>query len=143
MRSGFHQIRIKIFDIEKTAFNSKHGHLEFKVVPMGLGNARAIFQTQMNSIFYDRLDEFVVLYIDDLLFFSKNRLDCLKHLDIVISLIQEHNLFVGRNKCHFMTDEIDFLCLKVMCNGIDIHPLRVQASQNGHDLRQSAKYDHL
>lgn len=127
MKTGFHQIRIKEADVEKTAFNTKYGHFEFLVMPMGLCNAPATFQSLMNSLFYDHLDEFVVVYIDDLLIFSTNRTDHLKHLEIVLSRLQENQLFVGRNKCHFMTDEIEFLGLKVSQNGIHIDPERKKA----------------
>lgn len=95
MKSGFHQIRIRSSDVEKTAFNSKYSHFEIKVMPMGLCNAPATFQTLMNYKLYVHLDNFVFVYIDFLLFFSKNREDHLKHLEIVLSLLKEHQLYIG------------------------------------------------
>lgn len=129
MKTGFHQIRIRPSDVEKTAFNSKYGHFEFLVMPMGLCNAPATFQTLMNSIFYDHLDDFVVVYIDDLLVFSKNREDHLRHLEIVLSRLKAHQLYIGRAKCHFMASEIDFLGLIVSQQGIHVDPERIRAVQ--------------
>lgn len=83
----------------------------------------------MNSIFYDHMYEFVVVYIDDLLVFSKSREDHLKHLEIVLSLLQENKHFVGRNKCHFMTEEIEILGLTVSERGINIDDSRIKAVQ--------------
>ena len=70
LKTGFHQIRVQPEDIEKTAFNTKYGQFEYLVMPMGLCNAPATFQTLMNTIFYDCIDEFIVVYMDDLLIFS-------------------------------------------------------------------------
>jgi Reverse transcriptase (RNA-dependent DNA polymerase) len=72
LKTGFHQIRLKPEDVEKTAFNTKYGQFEYLVMPMGLCNAPATFQTLMNNIFYDCIDEFMVVYMDDLLIYSKN-----------------------------------------------------------------------
>jgi hypothetical protein len=88
LKTGFHQIRIIPEGIEKTAFNTKYGRFEYLVMPMGLCNAPATFQTLKNETFYDCIDEFLVVYMDDLLDFSKNEEDlsqefehCLKEIE--------------------------------------------------------------
>ncbi len=80
LNAGFHQIRAKPQDIEKTAFNTKYGQYEYLVMPMGLCYALATFQYLMNQIFYDCIDVFLVVYMDDLLVFSKDKKSHIKHL---------------------------------------------------------------
>lgn len=82
LKTGFHQIRLKPDDIEKTAFNTKHGQFEYMVRPMGLCNAPATFQTLMNRIFHDCLDDFLVVYMDDLFIFSQSREEHFRHIEI-------------------------------------------------------------
>lgn len=105
LKTGFHQIRIDPADIEKTAFKTKYGHFEFLVMPMGLRNAPATFQALMNAIFCDCIDEFLVVYLDDILIFSDSREDHLKHLGLVLSRLKENSLFVGRSKYELMKEE--------------------------------------
>lgn len=120
LKTGFHQIRIHPDDIEKTAFNTKYGHYEFLVMPMGLCNAPATFQALMNSIFFDCIDLFVVIYIDDLLVFSKSEDEHFKHLDTVLSRLLQQELYVGRSKCVFLTPEVEFLGLIVSKDGLNV-----------------------
>ena len=94
LKTGFHQIRGKPEDIEKTAFNTKYGQFEYLVMPMGLCNAPATFKSLMNRIFYDCLDVFMVVHMDDLLIFSKDEKSHLKHLNIVLSGLKDHQLYV-------------------------------------------------
>lgn len=120
LKTGFHQIRIAPEDIEKTAFKTKYGHFEFLVMPMGLRNAPATFQALMNSIFRDCIDDFVVIYLDDILIFSASKEEHLKHLRIILTRLKEHQLYVGSNKFELMTEETEFLGLMVGRNGITI-----------------------
>lgn len=120
LKSGFHQIRVAPEDIEKTAFNTKYGHFEFLVMPMGLRNSPATFQTLMNEIFYDHIGNFIVIYLDDILIYSDNREDHFKHLRIVLERLKENQLYVGKSKCEIMTEETEFLGLKVGKDGIKI-----------------------
>lgn len=98
LKAGFHQIRIAPQDIEKTAFKTKYGHFEFLVMPMGLRNTSATFQALMNAIFRGCIDEYSVIYLDDILVSSNTREKHLNHLRIVLSSLKEHELFVGKKK---------------------------------------------
>lgn len=126
LKTGFHQIRVKPTDIEKTAFNTKYGQFEYLVMPMGLCNAPATFQSLMNQIFYDCVDVFMVVYMDDLLIFSKDEKSHLEHLDIVLSRLKDHQLYVSPKKCEFMKTEISFLGLIVGQKGLRVDPKKVE-----------------
>lgn len=126
LKTGFHQIRINPADVEKTAFKTKYGQFEFLVMPMGLRNAPATFQALMNSIFRDCIDDFIVVYMDDILIFSESRDDHLKHLRIVLSRLRDHQLYVGRQKYELMTEETEFLGLIVGREGVRIGDDRKQ-----------------
>ena len=95
LKTGFHQIRVKPEHIEKTAFNTKYGQFEYLVMPMGLCNAPATFQSLMNRIFYDCIDFFIVIYMDDILIFSKDEESHYKHLKIVLERLEENKLYVS------------------------------------------------
>lgn len=127
LKTGYHQIRINLNDIEKTAFKTRYGHFEFLVMPMGLCNAPATFQSLMNHIFRDCLDEFVVVYIDDLLIFSKTEEDHYRHIETVFKRLSENELYVGTKKCTFFAEEVEFLGLIVGKHGIRIGEDRTDA----------------
>jgi len=126
LKTGFHQIRVRDIDVEKTAFNTKYGQFEFLVMPMGACNSPATFQTLMNQIFHDCIDDFLVVYIDDLLIFSKDRESHLTHLEIVLKRLKEHELYVSPKKCEFLNEETDFLGLVIGRNGIRVDERKVK-----------------
>ncbi len=126
LKTGFHQIRVKPEDIEKTAFNTKYGQFEYLVMPMGLCNAPATFQSLMNRIFYDCVDVFMVVYMDDLLIFSKDEKSHLEHLRTVLSRLKDHKLYVSPKKCEFMKSEISFLGMIVGKGGTKVDPKKVE-----------------
>lgn len=107
MKTGFHQIRVHPDDVEKTAFTTKYGQFEYLVMAIGLCNAPATFQTLMNSIFFDHIDSFIVVYIDDLLIFSKTKDEHIQHLRIVFERLRENKLFISPKKCEFMKSELN------------------------------------
>ena len=126
LKTGFHQIRVRPEDVEKTAFNTKYGQFEYLVMPMGLRNAPATFQSLMNRIFHDCIDEFLVVYMDDLLVFSKNEEEDLPHVETVFSRLKEHQLYVSARKCEFLRSEIQFLGLIVGTEGVRVNPEKAE-----------------
>jgi hypothetical protein len=127
LSSGYHQIRLEQADAEKTAFRTRYGHFEYKVMPFGLCNAPATFQGLMNSIFKECVDEFVVIYLDDILVFSRSETEHELHLETVLRILQANNLFVKLSKCRFFSSSIEFLGHIVSSRGISVDPAKTQA----------------
>jgi hypothetical protein len=127
LRSGYHQIKIKPEGVPKTAFVSQYGHHEYLVVPFGLTNAPAIFMNLMNEIFMPYLDKFVIVFIDDILIYSKNKEDHAKHLRIALQVLREHQLYAKFSKCEFWLDQVEFLGHVISKEGIAMNPSKVQS----------------
>jgi hypothetical protein len=108
-RSGYHQIKICASDIPKTAFSTRYGLYEFLVMYFGLTNAPAYFMYLMNSVFMPELDKFVVVFIDDIMVYSKNEDEHTEHLHIVLQRLLDHRLYAKLSKCDFWLREIKFL----------------------------------
>jgi hypothetical protein len=107
--SGYHQIKIRTSDIPKTAFSTRYGLYEYLVMSFGLTNAPAYFMYLMNSVFMPELDKFVVVFIDDILVYSKNEDDHIKHLHTVLQRLRDHRLYAKLSKCDFWLKEIKLL----------------------------------
>ena len=101
LRFGYHQLKIKAEDIAKTAFRTRFGHYEFLVMPFGLTNAPAVFMDLMNRVFHQYLDQFMVVFIDDILVYSINEDEHKQHLRIVLQILREKRLFAKFKKCDF------------------------------------------
>ena len=101
LRQGYYQLRIRKEDIPKTAFNSRYGHFEFTVMPFGLTNAPAVFMNLMHRVFKPYLDQFVVVFIDDILVYSKTHEDHERHLRLVLQTLKEYQLYAKFSKCEF------------------------------------------
>src|SRR5208282_5958533 len=109
LTSGYYQIAINPKDRHKTAFRTRYGHYKFNVMPFGLTNAPATFQTLMNDIFRDLLDICVIVYLDDILIYSKNPEEHEQHLRQVLQRLKEHQLYAKLSKCSFFVDSIKYL----------------------------------
>ncbi|GAU10603.1 hypothetical protein TSUD_418240, partial [Trifolium subterraneum] len=130
LRSGYHQIRIRTFDVSKTAFKTRYGHYEFLVMPFGLTNAPAIFMDYMNIIFQPYLDKFVVIFIDDILIYSKDPQEHAEHLRIVLNILREKQLYAKFSKCEFWLSEVKFLGHVISQGGVSVDPSKVEAVLN-------------
>ena len=106
LRSGYHQIKIKPKDIPKMTFTTRYGLYEYLVMSFGLTNALAHFMYLMNSVFMPELDKFVVVFIDDILVYSKNKKEHAEHLRIVLTRLREHQLYAKSSKCDFWLKEV-------------------------------------
>ncbi|CAI7932609.1 unnamed protein product, partial [Closterium sp. NIES-54] len=126
LRSGYHQIRLAEDDISKTAFRTRYGHFEFRVLPFGLTNAPATFMGLMNDIFRPFLDRFVIVFLDDILIFSKSLEEHAQHLRIVLDTLRHHRLYAKLSKCTFACSSIGFLGHVISSKGIAMDPAKVQ-----------------
>jgi hypothetical protein len=127
LRSGYHQVRIHADDIEKTGFNTRYGHYEYLVLPFGLTNAPATFMHLMNSVFADFLDVFVIVFLDDILIFSRSVEEHTEHVRKVLQRLREHQLYANTKKCDFFQESITFLGHVVSGEGISMEPAKVKA----------------
>uniref|UniRef100_A0A8R7U5W7 Reverse transcriptase domain-containing protein n=1 Tax=Triticum urartu TaxID=4572 RepID=A0A8R7U5W7_TRIUA len=101
LRAGYHQIRMREEDEEKTTFKTHHRHYHFRVMPFGLCNAPAMFQCLMNSVFGCHVHKFIIIFLDDILVFSFDLQEHEEHLRIVLDLLREHQLYAKASKCSF------------------------------------------
>jgi hypothetical protein len=130
LRYGYHQIKIRASDIPKAAFSTRYGLYEFLVMSFGLTNAPAYFMYLMNSVFMPELDKFVVVFIDDILVYSKNKEEHVGHLHVVLQRLREHRLYAKLSKCDFWLKEIKFLGHTISQAGIAVDPDKVQEVMN-------------
>ncbi|KAJ9512911.1 hypothetical protein QJQ45_029113, partial [Haematococcus lacustris] len=141
LRQGYHQIRVAPEDIHKTAFRTRYGHFEFTVLPFGLCNAPATFQRLMNDVLHDLLDDCVLVYLDDILIFSRTPQEHIAHLRRVLDLLRKHKLYAKLSKCEFGMDQTSFLGHIVSASGIACDPAKVAAVESWpipttvHDVR--------
>eukprot|EP00079_Xenopus_tropicalis_P035201 XP_017948972.1 PREDICTED: RNA-directed DNA polymerase homolog [Xenopus tropicalis] len=130
LRGAYNLVRIREGDVWKTAFRTCYGHFEYLVIPFGLCNAPATFQHFVNNIFRDFLDIFVIVYLDDILFFSNSLDEHCSHMHKVLSRLRIHQLFAKIEKCEFEREEIDFLGFKILNKGILMDPKKVETIIN-------------
>ncbi|WVZ50490.1 hypothetical protein U9M48_001736 [Paspalum notatum var. saurae] len=126
LRSGYYQIKIREEDIPKTAFSTRYGLYEYLVMSFGLTNAPAFFMYMMNSVFMNELDKFVVVFIDDILVYSKSEEEHEEHLRTVLTRLREHQLYAKFSKCAFWLREVSFLGHILSEKGVAVDPSKVE-----------------
>ncbi|GJW13325.1 putative reverse transcriptase domain-containing protein [Tanacetum coccineum] len=130
LRSGYHQLRVHEEDIPKTAFRTRYGHFEFTVMPFGLTNAPAVFMDLMNRVCKPYLDKFVIVFIDDILIYSKSKEEHVGHLRLVLELLRREKLYAKFSKCEFWLQEVHFLGHVINQGGIHVDPGKIEAVKN-------------
>ena len=130
LKEGYHQIRIREKDIEKTAFRTRYGQFEYLVTPFGLTGAPGCFQTLMNNIFRKYLDEFVLVYLDDILIYSKTWDEHLEHIESVLKILRENKIYAKKSKCFFGKSETEYLGHVISEKGIQVNPKKTNAISN-------------
>jgi Reverse transcriptase (RNA-dependent DNA polymerase) len=127
LRSGYHQLTIRASDVPKTAFRTRYGHYEFLVMSFGLTNAPAYFMSLMHRVFSDYLDQFVVVFIDDILVYSRSRDEHVRHLRLTLQRLREHKLYAKLSKCEFWLEQVGFLGHIISGDGLAVDPQKISA----------------
>src|SRR5438132_4600697 len=126
LRSGYYQLKIRPQDTPKTVFVTRYGLYEFLVMSFGLTNAPTYFMNLMNKIFMEELDKFVVVFIDDILIYSKSAEEHERHLRVVLEKLRAHELYAKFSKCEFLLQEVAFLGHIITEKGVAIDPSKVE-----------------
>ena len=127
LRTGYHQLRVMEIDIPKTTFRTRYGHFEFTVMPFGLTNAPTAFMDLMHRVFQPYLDQFVVVFVDDILIYSQSEWEHEHHLSIVLQLLRDLQLYAKFSKCEFWFTEVRFLGHVVSASGVSVDLEKVEA----------------
>jgi hypothetical protein len=120
LRSGYHQLKLRASDIPKTAFTTRYGLYEYTIMSFGLTNTPFYFMYMMNKVFMEYLDKFVMVFIDDILVFSKTEEEHAEHLRLVLQKLREHKLYAKQSKCEIWLKEVSFLGHVVSNGGISV-----------------------
>ncbi|GKC29057.1 putative reverse transcriptase domain-containing protein [Tanacetum coccineum] len=126
-RSGYHQLRVREEDILKMAFRTQYGHYKFQVMPFGLTNAPAVFMDLMNRVCKPYLDKFVIVFIDDILIYSKDKKEHEEHLRAILELLKKEELYAKFLKCEFWIHKVQFLGHVIDCQGIHVDHAKIES----------------
>lgn len=127
LRSGYHQLRVREEDIPNTAFRTRYGHNEFQVMPFGLTNAPAVFMDLMNRVCKPYLDKFIIVFIDDILIYSRNKEEHAEHLKTILDLLKKEELYAKFSKCDFWIRTVQFLGHVIDSQGLHVDPAKIEA----------------
>ncbi|GKB96317.1 putative reverse transcriptase domain-containing protein, partial [Tanacetum coccineum] len=127
LRSGYHQLRVREEDIPKTAFRTRYGHYEFQVMLFGLTKTPAVFMDLMNRVCKPYLDKFVIVFIDDIMIYSKNKKEHEKHLKLILQLLKKEQLYAKFSKCEFWVPRVQFLGHVINSQGIYVDPAKIES----------------
>ena len=127
MKSGYHQVRMLQEDEYKTAFKTHHGPYQFKVMPFGLTNAPATFQCVMNQVLQPFMRKFVIVFLDDILIYSKSLDEHCQHLQSVLQTLLDNQLYLKQSKCSFAQPKLEYLGHIISSEGVSTDPSKVQA----------------
>ncbi|KAJ9556038.1 hypothetical protein OSB04_010652 [Centaurea solstitialis] len=127
LRSGYHQLKVREEDVHKTAFRTRYGHFEFVVMPFGLTNAPAAFMDLMNRVCRPMLDRSVIVFIDDILIYSRSKEEHVEHLREVLEVLRKEKLYAKFSKCDFWLQVVQFLGHLVNREGVKVDPAKVEA----------------
>nr|GFC97849.1 putative reverse transcriptase domain-containing protein [Tanacetum cinerariifolium] len=127
LRSGYHQLRVREEDVPKPTFRTHNGHYEFQVMPFGLTNAPAVFMDLMNRVCKTYLDKFVIVFIDDILIYSKDEKEHEEHLKAILELLKKEELYAKFSKCEFWIPKVQFLGHVIDNQGIHVDPAKIES----------------
>nr|GEX06512.1 putative reverse transcriptase domain-containing protein [Tanacetum cinerariifolium] len=127
LRLGYHQLRVREEDILKTAFRTRYGHYEFQVMPFGLTNAPTVFMDLMNRVCKPYLDKFVIIFIDDILIYSKDEKEHEEHLRHILELLKKEELYAKFSKYEFWIPKVQFIDHVIDKQGIHVDPVEIES----------------
>nr|GEW89709.1 putative reverse transcriptase domain-containing protein [Tanacetum cinerariifolium] len=139
LRSGYHQLRVREEDIPNTAFKTRNGHYEFQVMSFGLTNAPVVFMDLMNRVCKPYLDRFMIIFIDDILIYSKNRKEHEEYLKLILKLLKEEELYAKFSKCEFWLSKVKFLGHVIDSEGIHVDPAKIKAIKDWESPKTSTE----
>ena len=126
LRTGYHQLRVREIDIPKTTFRTRYGYFEFMEMPFGLTNASAAFMDLMHRVFQPYLDQFFVVFVDDILIYSQSEREHEDHLRVILQLLRDHQLYAKFSKYEFWLTKVRFLGHVVPASSVLVDPEKVE-----------------
>ena len=135
LRSGYWQVKVAEEDVHKTAFRTRYGHYEFTVLPFGLTNAPATFMRLMHDVYRPLLDKCVVVYLDDILIYSRSESEHVQHVEQALDILRQHKLYAKLSKCSFMQPSVEYLGVIIDADGLHVEDRKIAAIRNWPELR--------